>query len=98
MRLRIRIAVVLALGGFAGCILGAAAWASMACCATHCEACPMLLSKSALPGSVQKVDHLPVILPAVFRTSSLTGELIRFAAIAQPHVVRSPAFQRPMRN
>jgi hypothetical protein len=99
MRMRSKVAVLLALAGFLGCIVCSTAWAaSMSCCAKTCDPCPILVTKSALPASPEKVDVLHALLPAAF--AFVPGVS---ATIGTPAFERIPAdlptgFRRPMRN
>jgi hypothetical protein len=96
--MRGKVAVLLALAGFLGCVTGSAAWASMACCATTCDPCPILISKTALPGSTEKVDALHALLPAAIPLVLRTRASIWTPAFERIPTHLPTGFQRPMRN
>ena len=99
MRMRGKVAVLLALAGFVGCITGSAIWAaSMSCCAKTCEPCPILLSKTTVPGSPEKVDVLHALLPAAFPLVRQAAAAIHGRSLAQIPTFLPHEFRRPMRN
>ena len=99
MRMRGKVAVLLALAGFVGCITGSAIWAaSMSCCAKTCEPCPILLSKTTVPGSPEKVDVLHALLPAAFSLVLRASASLWTPAFERIPTQLPTGFQRPMRN
>jgi hypothetical protein len=98
MRLRGKVAVLVALAGFAGCIVCSTAWAATACCATPCNPCPILLSKSALAGSPDKSDTSHALLPAAFQPIRPAPAVARIHELAQSPTLLPPEFRRPLRN
>ena len=93
-----KVAVVVGLIGFLGCLLAPAAWASMACCEHSCETCPMLVSKSALAGTPPKLDGHQALLPAAFALPDPAPAAIHGSALAQIPTFLPHEFRRPMRN
>jgi hypothetical protein len=99
MRIRGKVAVLLALAGFVGCITGSAIWAaSMSCCATTCDPCPILITKSAVPGSPEKVDTLKALLPAEYPLVLRASASLWTPAFERIPTHLPAGFQRPMRN
>ena len=98
MRWSGKVAVLVALLGFLGCIVAPAAWASMACCEHSCETCPMLVSKSALAGTAPKVDTHDTVLPAAFSLPNQALAAIHGNTLAQIPTFLPHEFRRPMRN
>ncbi len=97
--MRGKVAVLLALAGFVGCITGSAVWAaSMSCCATTCDPCPVLISKTALPGAPEKLDGLNALLPAAFPLVLRTRASVWAPAFERIPTHLPTGFQRPMRN
>ena len=93
-----KVAVVVGLIGFLGCLLAPAAWASMACCEHSCETCPMLVSKSALAGTPPKLAGHHALLPAAFAIPRHVAAAIHGNALAQIPTLLPHEFRRPMRN
>ena len=93
-----KVAVVIGLLGFLGCIVAPTAWASMACCEHSCETCPMLVSKSALAGAPSKWDSHRALLSAAFALPTWTATVIHGRTPAQIPTFLPHEFRRPMRN
>ena len=93
-----KVAVLVGLLGFLGCIVAPAAWASMACCEHSCETCPMLVSKSALAGTPPKLDGHHALLPAAFSLPDPAPAAIHGHILAQIPTFLPHEFRRPMRN
>jgi hypothetical protein len=98
MRLRGKIAGLAALAGFLSCMAWSARLAPIACCGKSCDPCPILLAKSDLAGTSQKVDIHHALLPAAF-------PLFQPALTSTPGLIEAQIpgflpheFRRPMRN
>ena len=98
MRSSGKIAVVVGLLGFLGCLLAPAAWASMACCEHACETCPVLVSKSALAGTSPRLDGHHATLTAAFTLPRPGDTAIHGRTRAQIPTFLPHEFRRPMRN
>ena len=98
MRPSRRIAVLLALVGFVGCIGASAAWAAVSCCTPACDPCPILVAKTTLASSPHKAVSLHALLPAAFDPVPLVR--VAFYGGDSVNATRSlpPGFRSPMRN
>ena len=98
MRTRSKVAVILALVGFLGCIGSSAALASMACCTASCDPCPILVSKTVIASSPHKAVSLHALLPAAFEPIRLSRVSFHEGNFAHATTSLPPEFRSPMRN
>ena len=98
MRLPRRIAVLMALVGFVGCIAASAAWSAMSCCTPVCDPCPILVSKTVVASSPHKANSQHALLPAAFQLLVLSRASFHVRYFTQVTTALPSEFRSPMRN
>jgi hypothetical protein len=98
MRSRYKIAMLVALTAFVGCVFGSTAWAAVSCCTVTCDPCPILVAKTVVASSPQKADSLHALVPAAFPLVLLTRASTFDRASARSPRLLPPEYRRPLRN
>ena len=98
MRFPRRLAVLLAIVGFVGCISASAAWSAMSCCTPVCDPCPILVAKTVVASSPHRAVSLHALLPAAFEPILLSRVAFHEGDFVHARRSLPPEFRSPMRN